>query len=174
MTVVTKLLFITLNCPVKRPCQRSLYVLIHEAAWHLTSHSSFFFFFFFCLSRPDDEEPWRNVVPSSNWCERAVCLALSHLCGSFTLGLHTGTKGQHCFTLCFLLMATCCFPKAPIIIYKWWCFCKISWDQRHVSDLLFDWCHVHGIIDLTKFFPHALNKSVQSGPIKIRTLTPIN
>lgn len=121
-------------------------------------------FFFFCPPFPEDEEPRRNVAPSSR-CENAVCLALSHLSGSFTLGSHTGTKAQHCFTLCFLLMATCCFSKAPFITSQWWCFRKISQDQRHLFGQLFDWCqkqnntnalYVLAFIDLAKSFPHTL------------------
>lgn len=32
----------------------------------------------------------------------------------------------------FLLMATCCFSTTPVITYEWWCFCKISQEQRRL------------------------------------------
>lgn len=146
--------FLFVNCPLKRPLP-AFFVRVNTRS-SIAFDKSFFFFFFF----PDDEEPRRNVVPSSQ-CENAVCLALSHLRGSFTPGSQTDTKGRHCFSLCFLLMATCCFLKDPIITSEW-SFCEIWQDQRDLLCLLCDWCKQNPFsqcawTDLTKsFFPVAL------------------
>ena len=95
--------FLFVNCPVKRPLP-AFFVRVNT--WSsITFDKSFFFFlsfFRFALSLAlalsffsDDEERCRNAVPSCR-CENAG-LALSHLCGSFTLGLSDWHRGPALF-----------------------------------------------------------------------------